>query len=213
MPPASFLQKHHVFSQTELCRADLGFIFGNRNIVQELAQEAARLYHRGYFPKILIAGGVETSNGICEADATAHVLLSLGVKKEDIWLERESAHTGENVVFSLPVIERNMGLENLRSVIGFGHFYAGPRFLMTLARHCPDLHAMHKSVFPAGHDHTNWHKDIELLDRALAERRKIPSYLAQGFISPVDIPLLNEKTRFLQLHQTPRTPAPQYAFK
>ncbi|PZP57471.1 MAG: hypothetical protein DI586_00100 [Micavibrio aeruginosavorus] len=207
--PVSFLRKHHILLQTDLCRADLGIVFGNKYIVQELAVDAARLYHKGFFPKILVTGGVETAAGCCEAEATAHALLSLGVKREDILLESASTHTGENVAFSLPLIDTHIGLENIHSVIGFGHFCAGPRFLMTLARHCPDLHAMHKSVFPAGCNETNWHLDPVLLERAMLERRKIPDYIAAGFIAPVSIPAINEKTASLRHHQLYAPPYPK----
>jgi len=49
--------------------------------------------------------------------------------------ERRATNTGENVVLSLPIIERQLGLNNVRSVICLGNFWTSRRYPMTLHRH------------------------------------------------------------------------------
>ena len=204
----SFLNDHHLLPQTELVRADAALIFGNKHICDELAHEAARHYHLGYFDKIIVSGGVETNHGATEALAIARALSNLGVPANRILIENASTHTGENVEFSLPLIREN----HIQSVIGFGHFSAGPRFLMTLARHCPDIHAMHKSVFPKGYGPKNWQESETLFQKTLEERHKISPYIRQGFITPVNIPLLDRKTLAMrqQLFMGPPQPELKY---
>lgn len=205
---AAFLQKHHILPQTELVRADCGFVFGNKHICSELAHEAARHYHLGYFDKILVSGGVETETGETEALVISRHLTNLGVPAGHILIENASRHTGENVEFSLPLLQDH----SARSVIGFGHFSAGPRFLMTLARHCPDIHAMHKSVFPQGYGPDNWHESETLFRKTFEERHKIAPYIQQGFIAPIDLPLLNLKTAALRPPQKSVMPSPQLKY-
>lgn len=205
---ASFLQQHHLLPQTELVRADAGFVFGNKHICAELAHEAARHYLLGYFDKILVSGGVETDHGATEALTIARALKQLGVPSDRILIENASTHTGENVEFSLPILRDHQ----VRSLIGFGHFSAGPRFLMTLARHCPDIHAMHKSVFPRGYGPENWQESETLFQKTMEERHKISPYIRQGFITPVNIPLLDRKTLSMrqQLFMGPQQPELKY---
>ena len=183
----------HLIDQTALCRADLGFVFGNRHIWRQLADEAFDLYTQGYFDRIIVSGGVRTDIGATEADAMAARLYTLGVPKEDVLIERRSRHTGENVALSLPVIDRALGLENIRSVIGLGHFSAGPRFLMTLARWWPEAHSMHRSVYPLGHDAGNWHEHPGLCDKVRCEIAKLPLYLETGFILPIDRDTIDQR--------------------
>ena len=44
-------------------------------------------------------------------------------------------NTGENVIFSLPVIDAALGLKNIRSVICLGNSWTARRYPMTLHRH------------------------------------------------------------------------------
>jgi len=46
-----------------------------------------------------------------------------------------STNTGENVIFSLPILEAAIGLKNIRSVICLGNTWTARRYPMTLQRH------------------------------------------------------------------------------
>lgn len=71
-----------------------------------------RLYKQGKLKKILISGG-NTSIKLFRSDAsdetlkTAQLLEELGVKKEDIILERKARNTRENAIYTAEVLRKN----------------------------------------------------------------------------------------------------------
>lgn len=92
-------------------------------------------------------------------------------------------YTGENVVFSLPIIDAQLGLRNIRSVICLGNFWTGRRYPMTLHRHWP---AVEKTLVAVNHYATPqelWYTDPELSARVINEWNKIEPYKAKGFIA------------------------------
>ena len=50
----------YMLVETPLAKADLCLLFGGER-ADELAARAAELYHQGYFPLIVVSGGVKTS--------------------------------------------------------------------------------------------------------------------------------------------------------
>lgn len=69
--------------------------------------QTAKLYHSGYAPTIIVAGG---SNNIlrkqpAEADFVANELIATGIKKEAIFIENKSVNTFENAKNSKRLID------------------------------------------------------------------------------------------------------------
>jgi len=96
--------------------------------------------------------------------------------------ERRATNTGENVVLSLPIIERQLGLNNVRSVICLGNFWTSRRYPMTLHRHWRDPEKMLVVVNHYDTPNELWHTDPELCSRVLSEWEKIEPYKSRGFI-------------------------------
>lgn len=185
--------------QTALAPADLGLVFGNRRIIEPLARHAADLYHTGYFPLIVAAGGVQTKGNLTEAEAVRRALIKKGVPVSAILTEQESRHTGENVLMTRALLAQK-GLErNIASVIGIGHIVAARRFLMTLERHWPEIHKMHVSANPFGVPAKDWHTHGTFRHHALQEWDKIEPYQADGKIREIDLAALERVTRRLQM--------------
>ncbi len=71
--------------------------------------DAVRIYRAGKAKKILFSGGSGALFGqdIREADLAEKLLLDLGIKKEDLILERESRNTHENALESEKLIQAN----------------------------------------------------------------------------------------------------------
>ena len=85
-------------------------------------QMAKELYDNKEVDKIIVSGGVANAKaGISEASAMEKYLLSIGVKKEDIYLEDKSKTTHENALFSVP-IARSLGAKRIIIVSTFEHF-------------------------------------------------------------------------------------------
>ena len=63
--------------------------------------------------------------------------------KAKILIENKSTNTGENLQFSLPLLEKEFGkIENIKSIIGLGKNFVGRRFLMTMAKYFPNIEKM-----------------------------------------------------------------------
>jgi hypothetical protein len=92
-------------------------------------------------------------------------------------------NTGENVIFSLPVIDQALGLANIRSVICLGNSWTARRYPMTLQRHWPEVEKMLVMVDSFRTPRALWHTDAEFSRRMLNEWDKIEPYKAKGFIA------------------------------
>ena len=55
-------------------------------------------------------------------------MVARGIPAEKILEEHRSLNTGENVMFSLPVIDAALGLKNIRSVICLGNTWTARQF-------------------------------------------------------------------------------------
>ena len=178
----------YLLVNTEIEPADLGFVFGTRHGVEEFCRETARLWHDGYFHHVLVTGGVTLDESQSEANILRSKLVERGVPGERILMEERATDTGENVLFSIPVIERELGLENVKSVLAIGKFRTSRRYLMTLQKHWPDVRKMLVPIHYHDVDRTRWHEDGELRDQVMAEWARIVPYFRRGFIEEVDLP-------------------------
>jgi uncharacterized SAM-binding protein YcdF (DUF218 family) len=179
---------NYLLVRTGIEPADLCFVFGTRHGVCEFADETARLWRGGYFPRVLISGGMTPGDTRSEAAVMRDLLIERGVALDAILVEERATNTGENVEFSLPVIDQVLGLSNVGSLIAIGKFRTSRRYLMTLERHWPEVQKMlipiHYHDVPA----ERWMEHPELREEVLAEWRRIVPYFEKGFMREVDLP-------------------------
>jgi len=168
---------------TPLRPADLLFVFGTRDGVIERIDAAHRLWHDGYCGWLLVSGGLTPGSHLTECEIIKAGLVSRGVPAHLILEEHRATNTGENVVFSLPIIESQLGLNNVRSVICLGNFWTSRRYPMTLHRHWRDPEKMLVVVNHYDTPNELWHTDPELCSRVLSEWEKIEPYKSRGFIA------------------------------
>ena len=76
-------------------------------------------------------------------------------------------NTGENVIFSLPIIDAALGLANIRSVICLGNTWTARRYPMTLHRHWPEVEKMLVTVDSFATPRSQWHTDPDFRRRML----------------------------------------------
>ncbi|MBS0277162.1 MAG: YdcF family protein [Proteobacteria bacterium] len=186
VPPADHARiGRYMLVRTVIEPADLCFVFGSRDGVDAYVDTVATHFQAGYFPRIVIAGG-DTGGDIAEADDIKARLVARGVNAAAIICERASTNTGENVAMAMPLIDREIGLENIRSLIAVGKISSSRRFLMTLKRHWPEPRRMLLPVnyFGAGAD--LWWEDEAFRMRVMREWNKIPSYIEKGFLAELD---------------------------
>ena len=168
---------------TPLKPADLLFVFGTRDGVNERIDAAHRLWRDGYCRWLLVSGGLTPGSDLTECQIIKAALVSRGVPANSILEEHRATNTGENVIFSLPVIEKRLGLNNVRSVICLGNLWTSRRYPMTLHRHWPEPEKMLVAVNHYETPRELWHTDSELCARVLREWEKIEPYRAKGFIA------------------------------
>jgi hypothetical protein len=110
-------------------------------------------------------------------------MVAGGVPAGIILEEHRATNTGENVVFSLPLIDAAFGRQNIKSVICLGKVCTARRYPMTLQRHWPEVAKMLVTVNPYAVPVEQWHTDPLFRHRVLTEYGKIAPYKAQGFIA------------------------------
>lgn len=169
--------------ETPLRPADLLFVFGTRQDVEVRVDEACRLWRAGYFRWAIVSGGVTPGSELSECEIIANAMVARGVPTDIILREDRATNTGENVIFSLPIIDRALGLANISSVICLGNTWTARRYPMTLHRHWPQVEKMLVTVDSFATPRALWHTDAEFSRRMLGEWDKIEPYKARGFIA------------------------------
>lgn len=171
---------------TPLAPADLLFVFGSRHAVPAFVERAAELWRDGYYRWALVTGGVTPGGDLDEATDMSRRMIAAGVPPEVILIEPRATNTGENVIFSLPVIEASLGLANVGALIALGKTTTSARYLMTLQRHWPQVRKMLATVNHLPHPIEEWPRHPSLRAKVLEEWRKLAPYRAVGFIA--DLP-------------------------
>jgi uncharacterized SAM-binding protein YcdF (DUF218 family) len=171
------------FVDTPIKPADLLFVFGTREDVGLRVDEAVRLWREGLFRWSIVSGGVTPGSNRSECAIMGDAMAARGIPPDRILEEHQATNTGENVIFSLPVIEAAIGLGNIRSVICLGNTWTARRYPMTLHRHWPEVEKMLITVDSFDTPRALWHTDAEFRRRVLAEWDKIEPYTAKGFIA------------------------------
>ena len=169
--------------RTPLKPADLLFVFGTRVDVEARVEEALKLWREGYFRWSIVSGGITPGSDRSECEIIAGAMMARGIPRELILREDRAMNTGENVIFSLPVIDAALGLTNIRSVICLGNTWTARRYPMTLHRHWPEVEKMLVTVDSFATPRALWHTDPEFRRRMLCEWDKIEPYRARGFIA------------------------------
>ena len=168
---------------TPLRPADLLFMFGTREDVGLRADTAATLWREGLFRRSIVSGGVTPGSEQSECTIIKAAMVAAGIPADLILEEHRAMNTGENVIFSLPIIDAALGLRNIRSVICLGNTWTARRYPMTLHRHWPEAEKMLLTVDSFATPRALWHTNVEFRRRVLHEWDKIEPYKARGFIA------------------------------
>jgi uncharacterized SAM-binding protein YcdF (DUF218 family) len=178
---AQIYAKHLI--ATPIKPADLLFVFGTREDVERRVDEAVRLWREGFFQWSIVSGGVTPGSPLSECEIIKAAMVARGIPADRILEEHRAMNTGENVMFSLPVIESALGLKNIRSLICLGNTWTARRYPMTLHRHWPEVEKMLITVDSFVTPRALWHTDPVFRARILREWDKIEPYMAKGFIA------------------------------
>jgi len=176
------INSEHLIS-TPLRPDDLLFVFGTRRGVGETGEAALDLWRRGFFRHAIVSGGMMPGDTRTECAVIKQAMVAAGVPAALILEEHRATNTGENVIFSLPVIDAALDRQSIRSVICLGKICTARRYPMTLHRHWPEVEKMLVTINPYGAPVERWHTDPLFRERVLLEWRKIEPYRAKGYIA------------------------------
>jgi uncharacterized SAM-binding protein YcdF (DUF218 family) len=176
------INARHLIS-TPIKPADLLFVFGTREDVARRADEAVRLWREGLFRWSIVSGGVTPGEVRSECEIIKAAMVDRGIPPDRILEEHHATNTGENVIFSLPILQRALGLANIRSVICLGNTWTARRYPMTLHRHWPEVEKMLITVDSFATPRERWHSDPDFRMLVVAEWDKIEPYKTKGFIA------------------------------
>ncbi len=166
----------YIFVGTDPCTADAIFVVGGS--LPEAAELAADLYNNKYADKIIIGGKYSVKRDSfplleysTEYDFYKDILLSNGVKENDIYGERESGYTKQNAEFAKRVVEEN-NLSIRNALIVCKSFHA-KRCLLLYQMYFPnvDFTVVTFDGFDISKD--NWYKTERGRERVMDEIKKI----------------------------------------
>ena len=164
---------------------DVGLVFGTMKALRESVEKAAELYQSQYVNKLLVSGGYNKKFAKVESDLMAKELVKLGVPDESIIKERKSTNTLENVLFSKDLLDKELGLENINTIVAVVKNYHSRRALMTIRKHFPQRIKL--LAYPYICDYCpftseNWANSDNGREKVIEELQKIEEYLAKGDI-------------------------------
>lgn len=169
---------------------DCIFVFGSKNIHRVI--KAAKLYHDKRAPKILVSGSAARWGENEETEATwmKDRLVDLGVPNEAILLEHEAANTTENVLASLMVLQRSIGLNRINRLLIVSSPYHMKRCHLTLTTYMPDwISYSYCSDDRELGQQNNWWKHDEERARVIKELHSIQRYVQEGILKDYSIQL------------------------
>lgn len=168
-------------------KGDCIFTFGGSRI--ERVEKAVELYNQGRSSHILFAGGTKFGRpNPPEAIQMLENAIKIGVPKSAILVETESNHTKENVISSLLVLDRNIGLHKIRRLLVVSVPWHYRRCMLTLKTYMPKW--IEYTWCPANHkEHQpdNWWKSPETFDYVMGELNSLTTYVQEGQLIDEDI--------------------------
>ena len=174
---------NYIFLDDKNSNGDIALVFGTWNAWKESVEKAADLYNMGFVPKIIVSGGINPTNGVIEGDLMAIELEKLGVPKKNILIENKSTNTLENILFSMPIIDKELGLQNIHIITAVVKNYHARRALMTLRKHAPQNIQLKSAAYATAHypfTKENWYNTENGNKKVMEEVEKIKIYLAKG---------------------------------
>jgi uncharacterized SAM-binding protein YcdF (DUF218 family) len=164
------------FPADHLIKADVAIVFG-MNDPKRPGERAAELYHQGVARRLLFTGGYNSRVGASEAHHMARNVLASGVPPDAILVEDEAKNTDENVRLSKILLEKKIGLDNVRSVILLTIHYHFRRAYIAMRRHFPPNVMIGWASYPSCHYRSDgWSEAERGQQNILSEIEKIERY-------------------------------------
>jgi hypothetical protein len=171
-----------LFLRDEPAPVDLCFVLGSPSISSMVP--AADLFLSGLTPKILISGRGPRRWRKAECDIYKAYAIQRGVPEQAILLERKARNTLENFILAKPIIEREVGWQNLNRVAIAAKPFHMRRALMTARMQWPAhlSYLMLPSNAPDDPPAETWWQSEHGRRFVLSELQAIGAYALKGHI-------------------------------
>lgn len=178
---------HHLNHTPE--KSDCILVLGSHDL--RVADRGAELYLQGWAPILIFSGGLgNVTKGIWkdpEADRFARIALDKGVPAEAIFIENQSANTGENILFTQRLLTEK-GL-NPQTFLLVQKPYMERRSYATFKKHWPDKNLIVTSPQISFEDYPTDEIPMEkVINIMVGDLQRIRIYPDKGFQIPQDIP-------------------------
>ncbi|MCF7906344.1 YdcF family protein [Patescibacteria group bacterium] len=166
-----------IFKETEIPKkVDLIFVLGND--FEEQMKDVFKLYKKEISDKILISGFGDTDVTRSEASILKEYGISLGIPENIFILEEHASNTKQNIQFSIPIIEKEINLKNLKSILFVCKAFHTQRVFMTARKFLPKNIKLF--FYPITDERNitknNWYKNENSEFIVLNEIKKIGEY-------------------------------------
>jgi uncharacterized SAM-binding protein YcdF (DUF218 family) len=162
---------------------------------RRVAERAAQLFLEGWAPLLIFSGGLGNITKTIwtepEADQFAKIAMDLGVPAEKILVENKSTNTGENILFTKRLLEKN--LLDINKFIIVQKPYMERRSYATFCRLWPEKQALVTSPQVSFAEYLDTYSNSELsgdevISIIVGDLQRIKLYPAKGFQIFQEIP-------------------------
>lgn len=178
---------HHV--NQNLQKSDCILVLGSHDL--RVAERGAELYLQGWAPLLIMSGGLgrltQEMWSEPEADKFAKIALEMGVPKEAILIENKSTNTGENILFTQQLLQK----ENLapKRFIVVQKPYMERRSFATFKKHWPEKELIVTSPQLSMQAYPTAEITLEeVIDIMVGDLQRIKVYPEKGFQIEQEIP-------------------------
>lgn len=178
----------YIFLNDEEQSGDVAFVFGTYKALEKSVEQTVELYRNKLVPKIIFTGGVNGESKFIESEEMRKLAIRSGIKSDDILIENQSTNTLENVLFALPILEKEIGLHKIKTLTAVVKNYHSRRALMTLKKHLPKHIKLKASAYDSENDRFSkdvWFKSEKGTQKILGEIEKIQTYLNKGDLAEI----------------------------
>lgn len=169
--------------------ADVIIVLGSHDT--RVAERGAQLFLDGLAPRILFSGGLGrlTANNWTdpEAEIFSKIAINMGVPESAILIENKSTNTGENISFSMNLLEEHGIMP--KSVILVHKPYMERRQFATWMKLFPDIKA---SITSPQISYENYPNDLiskdDMINIIVGDTQRVKLYSEKGFMIDQQIP-------------------------
>lgn len=179
---------NYIFLNDNEPDGDIAFVFGTHKALSKSVNQVTKLYKNKLFPKVIFTGGINADSKIIESEEMEKLAIQLGISSHDILIENKSTNTLENVIFSIPIIDREIGLEKIKTITAIVKNYHSRRAVMTLRKHLPAHIQIKASAYDSENDKFSsdaWFKTTQGKEKIFEEIEKIKQYLEKGDLAEI----------------------------